>query len=159
MAPPSDVGWAGGAVRVGPSGDAIVCGARGADNTAVDWTSWFEAVAPSGEVRWTYPGLPATQHGWDPAELVRVDAEGRAWTAGEITAPLDLGAPVGTLTTSSYASGYVAILGTGGQVLSGSAPAALANVQIADLGLTPDGNVVVLGWDGNEHFTVTKLGF
>jgi hypothetical protein len=159
IASPSHVGWNGGAVRVGPSGDAIVSGAWAADNTSLDWTRWFEALAPSGQVRWTYPALPASQIGWNPAEFVRVDADGRAWTAGEIAAPLDLGSPVGTLGASNSVSGYVAILGTGGHVLSGSAPAALVGVQIADMGLTPDGDVVVTGWDGNGNLAVTTLGF
>ena len=161
IAPPSDVGWNAGAVRVGPSGDAIVSGAWAADSTGnTDWTRWFEALASSGEVLWTYPALPVSQFGWDPAELVRVDAEGRAWTTGGIAASLDLGAPVGTLTASTSGSGYVAVLGTGGHVLSGSAPAALENVLIDDLGLTPGGDVVVMGWDATiASITVTKLGF
>ncbi len=161
IAPPSDVGWNAGAVRVGPSGDAIVSGAWAADSTGnTDWTRWFEALAPSGEVLWTYPALPVSQFGWDPAELVRVDAEGRAWTTGGIATSLDLGAPVGTLTASSSGSGYVAVLGTGGHVLSGSAPAALENVLIDDLGLTPGGDPVVMGWDQTSaSITVTKLGF
>ena len=160
IAPPGNVSWNGGAVRVGPSGDAIVSGAWAPDNTPGDWTRWFGALAPTGEVRWTYPALPVSQQGWDPAELVRVDAEGRAWTAGNIAAPLDLGAPVGTLTPSASGSGYVAILGTGGQVLSGSGPAALGNVSIDDLGLTPGGGLVVTGWDPiSGSLTVTKLGF
>ena len=161
IAPPGDVVWNGGAVRVGPSGDAIVSGAWIADDTGnTDWTRWFEALAPSGEVRWTYPALPVSQFGWDPAELVRVDAEGRAWTAGGIATSLDLGAPVGTLTASPSGSGYVAILGTSGHVLSGSAPAALENVLVDDLGLTPGGGLVVTGWDQNNGaLIVTKLGF
>jgi hypothetical protein len=161
IAPPGDVGWNGGAVRVGASGDAIVSGAWAADDTSSgDWTRWFGALAPNGEVRWTYPALSVSQGAWDPAELVRVDAEGRAWTAGEIAAPLDLGAPVGTLTASPSGSGYVAILGTGGHVLSGSAPVALASVLIEDMGLIPGGDLVVMGWDATSgSVTVTKLGF
>jgi hypothetical protein len=158
IAPPASAAWSGGAVRVGPAGDAIVCGARPTADPETFWTSWFEALAPSGAVRWTYPGLPASNTGWDPAELVRVDAAGRAWSASDIAAPLDLGAPVGTLTPSTSLSGYVAVLGAGGRALSGSAPAALADMSIADLALTPDGGVAVLGWNDNG-LTVTKLGF
>jgi hypothetical protein len=151
------------AVRVGPGGDAVVSAAWAAGSSGLSWTWWLEGLTPQGAVSWTYPSLSANGTSLDPAEVARVDAYGRVWTAGEFTGSLALGAPAGTLTTDASTGLDVVALG-GGSVLSGSAVPSLAGGYVTDMALAPGGKIVLTGWTSmaagySGNLFVSKLGF
>jgi hypothetical protein len=165
---PSNSAYDGAVVRVGPSGDPVVSAAWAADVSGLSWTRWLEGLSPQGDVRWTYPSLPSYGSSANPAEVVRVDGAGNAWIAGGFKGSLDLGAPVGTLTAGDAGAFNLAVdvlaLGSNGNVLSGSTPAALTGTLVGDMALDRSGNVIVAGWTGagvssQGNLSVTKLGF
>ena len=154
----------GSAVRVGSGGDVVLSGASGTGQTGQDWTRWFAAVASTGAIRWQSPTIDQPGTPSDPAQLVRVDADGNAWVAGELEGTLDLGAPVGVLSSpSANPSMDVVVYGPDGKVRSGTAIAEMTDPIVGDMTLGADRSVVLAGWDtdatGASTFFVSKLGF
>jgi hypothetical protein len=159
---PTSMPWNGSvAVRVGPNDDVVLSASSGPGQTAIDWDRWLEGLSPTGAVRWIYPDLAIPGSFIDPAELVRVDASGNAWLAGQFTGTFALGGPAGTLTTQGTTwSADVAILGTDGKFASGGVGPAMADPVVGDMALSADGrSVVVTGWNSGSGFFVSKLSF
>ncbi len=156
--------WNGAAVRVGPGGDAVVSAAWAADGSGLSWTWWLEGLTPQGATSWTYPSLSSYGSSTDPAEVARVDAYGRVWTAGEFAGSLTLGAPAGTLTSGANTTGVDVVTLGGGSALSGSTVPTLAGGSVDDMALAPGGEIVLAGWTGmgtgsSANLFVSKLGF
>jgi hypothetical protein len=162
VTPPTTLPWNGAVVRVGPTGDAVLSASWAADNSGISWTRWLEGLSPQGSVTWTYASLADYGSSFDPSEVARVDAYGRTWLSGEFAGSLALGPPAGTLGSTSSGGVDVVTLGTSGQLLSGSAPAALGGSVVGDMALAPGGKVVVAGWSepgSAPVLFVSKLGF
>jgi hypothetical protein len=159
---PTTLPWNGAVVRVGPAGDAVLSASWAADNSGISWTRWLEGLSPQASVTWTYASLADYGSSFDPSEVARVDAYGRTWLSGEFAGSLALGAPAGTLGSTSAGGVDVVALGTSGQLLSGSAPAALGGSVVGDMALAPGGPVVVAGWSepgSAAALFVSRLGF
>jgi hypothetical protein len=157
----SSGGYAGAAVRVGPSGDAVVSATWPADTSGLSWGRSFEGLSASGSVTWTYPSLPLYGSGWNPAELARIGAGPIAWVAGEFQGSLALGATSGTLSSGGAIAVDLVALGASGNVVSGSVPASLTDSFVGDMTLDANGDVFLAGWAGYSPqmtFFVTKLG-
>jgi hypothetical protein len=162
MPAPSQQAWNGAAVRVGPSGDAVVSGAWAADNSGLSWGRWLEGLSASGDVGWTYPSLASYGSAWDPAEVVRLGARGHTWLASDFEGSLALGPPVGTLSAGAGIAAYVIALDAAGNAVSGSVPPSLTDSVVGDLALDANEDVFLTGWSGsspNGALFVTKLGF
>jgi hypothetical protein len=155
----------GGAVRVGPTGDVVLAGASGTGPSGSEWNRWFEGLSPSAAVTWTLaptdlPGTPS-----DPAQLVRVDSSGNAWTAGQVLGAVNFGAPVGTLSSPSTSEEmYVVIYGPDGKPRSGVALGGMSGPIVSDMALGSQRSVVLSGWDfapstDARFFFVSNLGF
>lgn len=155
--------YVGGAARVGSGGAVALSGASGPGQTAEDWDRWFAGVTSTGEDRWQSTTIHQAGTPWDPAQLVRVDADGYAWVAGSLLGTLDLGAPVGVLSSTPTGSMAVLVYGPDGKVRSGTAINGVTEPFIGDIALGADRSVVLAGWDidttGAGLFFVSKLGF
>jgi hypothetical protein len=153
----------GGAARVGSGGGVALSGATGPGQTSEDWDRWFAGVASTDENRWQSTTIHQAGTPWDPAQLVRVDADGYAWVSGPLLGTLDLGAPVGVLSSTPSGSMVVLIYGPDGKVHSGTAIDGVTEPFIGDMALGADRSVVLAGWDmdttGAGLFFVSKLGF
>jgi hypothetical protein len=165
MPSPIQVGlWSGGAVRVGSSGDVVLSASSGPGQPSADWNRWFEELAPAGQMLWSHPATDFSGTPEDPAELVRVDSSGNAWVAGELASTLDVGAPVGVLTSPSpNGSMFVSVFGPDGRPRSGTAIAGATEPYVEDMALGANATVVLTGWDSTTttttFFFVSKLGF
>ena len=152
--PGSDVGAA---VRIGPGGDMVLSWAG--QPTSVTRERWLRDYDSAGKVRWsTSFGLYG---GFDPAQLVRLDADGNAWIADLLSGSQTL--PTGTLYS---ANGAVEVLqvGTDGTFHSTDLLSPVATIDagalepaIADMALGPGRTMLIAGWTNPTGFLVTKL--
>ncbi len=151
--PGSDVGAA---VRIGPSGDMVLSwGGHPMDLTLERWLRDYD---PAGHVRWSTSF--EMYGGTDPAQLVRLDADGNAWIADWLYGSQDL--PIGTLNS---ANGAVEVLQVGSDGTFRSADllppvatdAGLLQPPIADMALGPGRTLLIAGWTNPPGFMVTKL--
>jgi hypothetical protein len=155
----------GGAVRVGPSGDAVLSGTSSTSGTSSAWNRWLEGLSPPGNVTWTLGPIDVNAAASDPAQLVRLDSSGNAWTAGTFLGSQNFGSPVGTLSSPSSTVGamFVVIYGPDGKPRSGSAVTGMTGPAVSDMALGSDQTLVVDGWDyssgGASFFLVSRLGF
>jgi hypothetical protein len=151
--PGDDVGAA---VRIGPSGDMVLSwGGHPTDSTLERWLRDYD---PAGHVRWSTSF--EIYGGYDPAQLVRLDADGNAWIADWLYGSQDL--PIGMLNS---ANGAVEVLQVGSDGTFRSADllppvatdAGALQPAIADMALGPDGTLLIAGWTNPPGFVVTKL--
>ena len=155
----------GGAIRVGPSGDVVLSGTSSTSSSSSEWNRWFEGLSPSGGVTWTLGPIDLTAAVSDPAQLVRIDSSGDAWTAGQILGSQNFGPPVGSLSSPSSTVGamFDVIYGPDGKPRLGSAITGMTGPAVSDMALGSDQTLVVDGWDhspdGTSFFFVSRLGF
>ena len=151
--PGDDVGAA---VRSGPGGDMVLSwGGHPTDSTL---ERWLRDYNPAGNVRWSTSF--EMYGGSDPAQLVRLDADGNAWIADWLYGSQDL--PIGML---SSANGAVEILQVGSDGTFRSADllppvatdAGALEPTIADMALGPGRTMLIAGWTNPPGFMVTKL--
>ena len=151
--PGDDVGAA---VRIGPSGDMVL--SWGGHPMGLTVERWLRDYDPAGHVRWCTSF--EMNEGYDPAQLVRLDADGNAWIADWLYGSQDL--PIGRLNS---ANGAVEVLQVGSDGTFRSADllpplatdAGALQPAIADMALGPGRTLLIAGWTNPPGFMVTKL--
>jgi hypothetical protein len=154
--------YMGAAVRVGPTGDAVLSWGSG-PGTGSDWTRWLEGLSPTGAVLWTYPALLVTGEVDDPAQLARVDGDGDVWAADAFLGTQAFGGPVGTLTSNVEGSPELFALGRNGRLRGGIVVPGVTNPIVADIALGPNRTVALVGGQVNDpgmpSLFVSKFGY
>jgi hypothetical protein len=147
----------GAAVRIGPGGDKVLSWAGQLMNSSRE--RWLRDYDPAGTVRWSTSF--ELNGGFDPAQLVRLDANGNAWIADWLSGSQAL--PTGTLNSPNGAVEVLQV-GTDGTFRSTDLLAPVATTDagavepaIADMALGPGRTMLIAGWTNPTGFMVTKL--
>jgi hypothetical protein len=148
--------YVGAAVRIGPSGDMVLSWGAHPMQTTVE--RWLRDYDPAGHIRWSTSF--ELYGGFDPAQLVRLDADGNAWIADWLFGSQNL--PIGMLTNTNGAVEVLQV-GTDGTFHSAdllppvATDAGTVAPAIADMALGPGRTLLIAGWTNPTGFMVTKL--